>query len=503
MEPERPIEKVLRAWGEKRREEAEGLEIHPATRKLLQGEVARKYARSKASTGAPLLGWFRTLPRWAWGAASVATLGACVTLIALKLNSHEEQLGRLAQNEPSSAEPSSPVTADAISPTTAATSGALVAADKLDDVKLKTDRSGGRQDADLPASGGQKSLSEDESALSLRAERPMTESNKGEIAAASPPMEAKSVNAPRGFGGGGGVASTVTDPPVPPASAPAPVTPATQGGAIPGAYGLPSGNPVAAKDVRESAPGPSAPGAGGGVTQRMLSPAASSSTLAATKAEREPAMEPGLSNAQSGAALYRSTTATAVLSDSFSKAKELAQPSVTERFTQITVNGNRTRGVTEQVSAAPVLNSFRIEQHGNAVRVVDADGSEYLGEVQPLPVPSQARPGLVRRSVAVPSAAPASKKTQSNFSDLVSNTNMLPDSFAFRVVGTNKSLHQRVVFTGSLITQTNAARARLGADVNGVQSPTYWFDAAARRRISGKATIGAGPEQRIEAVRQP
>jgi hypothetical protein len=475
MEPERPIEKVLRAWGEKRREEAEGLEMHPATRKLLQGEVARKYARSKTRAGYSLLAWFRTLPRWAWGAASVATLGACVTLIALKLNSHDEQLGRLAQNEPRSAERSSPVTADAISPTTTATSGALVAADKLDDIKLKTDRSAGRQDADLLASGGQKSLSEDESALSLRAERPMTESNKGEIAAASPPMEAKSANAPRGFGGG--VASTVSGPPAPPTSAPAPVTPGADAGAIPGAYGLPSGNAVAAKDMRESAPGPSAPAAGGGVTQRMLSPAASSSTLAASKAERQPAMEPGLSNAQSGAALYRSTTETAVLGDSFSKAKELAQPSVTERFTQITVNGNRTRGVTEQVSAAPVLNSFRIEQHGNAVRVVDADGSEYLGEVQPLPVPSQARPGLVRRSVAVPSAAPASKKTQSNFSDLVSNTNMLPDSFAFRVVGTNKSLHQRVVFTGSLITQTNAARARLGADVNGVQSPTYWFDA--------------------------
>ena len=36
MEPERPIEKLLRAWAKKRREDAGAdLELHPADRRLL------------------------------------------------------------------------------------------------------------------------------------------------------------------------------------------------------------------------------------------------------------------------------------------------------------------------------------------------------------------------------------------------------------------------------------------------------------------------------------
>src|SRR6266404_235800 len=46
MEPERPIENLLRAWAKKRRDDAGApLEMHPATRRLLQGEVARRFAK--------------------------------------------------------------------------------------------------------------------------------------------------------------------------------------------------------------------------------------------------------------------------------------------------------------------------------------------------------------------------------------------------------------------------------------------------------------------------
>ena len=43
MEPERKIEKLLRAYAKKRRAQAgDPLTLHPATRRLLQGEVARR-----------------------------------------------------------------------------------------------------------------------------------------------------------------------------------------------------------------------------------------------------------------------------------------------------------------------------------------------------------------------------------------------------------------------------------------------------------------------------
>src|SRR6185503_15954286 len=43
MEPERKIEKLLRAFAKKSRADAgDSLKLHPATRRMLQGEVARR-----------------------------------------------------------------------------------------------------------------------------------------------------------------------------------------------------------------------------------------------------------------------------------------------------------------------------------------------------------------------------------------------------------------------------------------------------------------------------
>src|SRR5215471_20634394 len=44
MEPERPIEKLLRGAG-KKRASGRTVEVHPATRRMLQGEVVRQFGR--------------------------------------------------------------------------------------------------------------------------------------------------------------------------------------------------------------------------------------------------------------------------------------------------------------------------------------------------------------------------------------------------------------------------------------------------------------------------
>jgi len=45
-EPERPIETLLHAAAKKRRDEAGApFELHPADRRVLQGEVARRFAK--------------------------------------------------------------------------------------------------------------------------------------------------------------------------------------------------------------------------------------------------------------------------------------------------------------------------------------------------------------------------------------------------------------------------------------------------------------------------
>ena len=73
-EPERPIEKLLRAAAKKRRDEAGApFELHPANRRLLQGEVARKFAKPQRTTLVRrALG--QLWPRLAWGVAILAVL---------------------------------------------------------------------------------------------------------------------------------------------------------------------------------------------------------------------------------------------------------------------------------------------------------------------------------------------------------------------------------------------------------------------------------------------
>ena len=76
MDNERPIERLLRAFAKKRRDDAGApLELHPATRRMLQGEVARQFPK-KASDGTT---WAQVLaglwPRLAWVAPVVVVLG--------------------------------------------------------------------------------------------------------------------------------------------------------------------------------------------------------------------------------------------------------------------------------------------------------------------------------------------------------------------------------------------------------------------------------------------
>ena len=94
---------------------------------------------------------------------------------------------------------------------------------------------------------------------------------------------------------------------------------------------------------------------------------------------------------------------------------------------------------------APVLSSFRVEQSGNNLKVVDGDGSVYTGSIQ---IARQEPPadhtfaaaknGLVSAArAAKPSAAPA------------------PQSYFFRVAGTNRNLNENVIFSGNFVPFTN------------------------------------------------
>lgn len=99
-EPERPIEKLLRACARKRREEgreAAGFELHPATRRLLQGEVARRFQRQQQARVRNTRRWAAAFwPRLVEACVLVTLMAVVASLLlpALRHSGPEKQLAK-------------------------------------------------------------------------------------------------------------------------------------------------------------------------------------------------------------------------------------------------------------------------------------------------------------------------------------------------------------------------------------------------------------------------
>src|SRR5450755_4502476 len=96
MEPERKIEKLLRAYAKKRSGDAgDPLKLHPATRRLLQGEVARRKSKPDAAEEASVTLWELFRQRWALlaGFAIIVFFGAALFLPALNSAKKKSESG--------------------------------------------------------------------------------------------------------------------------------------------------------------------------------------------------------------------------------------------------------------------------------------------------------------------------------------------------------------------------------------------------------------------------
>jgi hypothetical protein len=93
MEEERPIEKLLRRYAKKRGEERGApAEMHPATRRMLQGEIARQF-KNPQSDRAAAQKWF---PRWAL-AFSAIVLAAVIGVTILPTDRPQRQPMEMAR----------------------------------------------------------------------------------------------------------------------------------------------------------------------------------------------------------------------------------------------------------------------------------------------------------------------------------------------------------------------------------------------------------------------
>jgi len=385
--PEREIEKLLRQCAQERAAEAETpLELHPATRRFLQAEVARKYGSAGREARSSRI-FSRLWPRLAW-LSSLAALGVLAILYFGRTSSPQRTL-QLAKKE---SLPPSP--------------------------QLKEP---------VPAAPETSTSAERPLVLALDYRQQSNSFEKSKVESSLPTFEVARDTSP--LSANNGV--------------------------------IPTEKTARARRYREVSP------------ESALS---------------ESAVSNGAPEATSLFVQAQSNTSTDLnLADQYeAEAITLAAPtqkrsqSEGQAFSQRTSAASATPA-NPSALAKPVLQSFQVEQIGNELRVRDADGSIYAGRLQAGELDRPARAAYTQQ--------PAMRRAQSASGN---NTNLLrmgivqgqaQRQFSFQVLGTNQTLNQRVLFSGTIFFSTNTTAASID------------------RRISGRVTVGNGPEMPVNAVR--
>jgi hypothetical protein len=159
--------------------------------------------------------------------------------------------------------------------------------------------------------------------------------------------------------------------------------------------------------------------------------------------------------------------------------------------------------------AHPVLASFEVEQAGPELRIVDGDGSVYSGYVQ--------LADAARRRLAASGEASAVTRAPHAMGGVLEEKSAAsreadqpaPPAYFFRVAGTNRSLHKKVVFTGNLMAATNSASFQPYTNILSLGGGLARQRAGSAQpnllpllnsRISGKVVVGNGKAVEINAL---
>ena len=167
---------------------------------------------------------------------------------------------------------------------------------------------------------------------------------------------------------------------------------------------------------------------------------------------------------------------------------------------------NTFKNTITPAQAVPVLENFQVQQNGSAVRVVDADGSVYEGSLLPESAVAQNEPA--------PAATPAAPAPVELAKSIASREEArTTQNYFFRVTGMNQTLKQNVVFGGNLVAiagvamnlpQSSGSIGGLGGanvqlqSAHAYQNQLPWSNA----RIAGTAVIAGTNHIEINAVPQ-
>lgn len=263
---------------------------------------------------------------------------------------------------------------------------------------------------------------------------------------------------------------------------------------------------------RQESPGlapasvPPSAGAPAAVPARSLSPMPAQPALK-SPTELEPAFASAVTGRATSSPAAANAPSSAVL-ETMAVAKTVAQVFKSEQSLPTgSVSGrlDRAKGASAPHDAnSGVLTSFRLEQTGNEIRILDSDGSVYTGQGRYVAAAG------ARQTVA---AHVAGSQVQTNVSanqELDKLGTRIPQPvYSFRVTGTNRTLNQLVIFTGRLAPITNAE----WSDRTTTTNSTITGEATVRppslgqaelpladSRISGTALLNNHREIRIDAI---
>lgn len=455
MEPERKIEKLLRAFAKKRRADAgDAFKLHPATRRLLQGEVARR-APKRSAAAESLWDWFRK--RWVLrlGFALVVCVGAVLFLPALhRTKSNSNNTEAMSNAKPLGA---------------AATIAAVDNSRKLPAPDVTGTISG--QQSVIVASAGNLGGLQSNNLLAYAAKNQTDRATLFADNSAQPRRDEFSTITNRSQPA---LALAENAPSQKPNEAPAPVVVAAALTVAP--------PPVAGEPVVLA-----------GTVNRVAAPPPGSVSGAVAATE-------GFASAASSRELRAAKTAPAQNATQFKS--ELAA-NVSQSATKNSQRFVQTR--TKQIP--PVLDSFELQQNGDRISVVDRDGSIYNGSLQPVDLVIQDDLSKAKEAADKTGVLQTAKK------NLVvgGNAQSSAQNYYFRVSGANRSLKQNVVFAGNLIALTNvtanAAQNFSGGGGGGGGGQSKLADANvpqqqifSNSRITGTVTIANTNQIEINAM---
>jgi hypothetical protein len=120
---------------------------------------------------------------------------------------------------------------------------------------------------------------------------------------------------------------------------------------------------------------------------------------------------------------------------------------------------NLFRNASASAQTAPVLQSFQVQPNGDAISVLDRDGSVYNGSWQ--------LTNATARNEPAPTETPAAP-AKGKMTPAAGSESQAAQYYFFRVAGTNRTLKQYVVFTGNLLANSAAPQTAQASNFLGV-----------------------------------